>query len=309
MQPILLPLIKLLIKREYCFVLFFLSLTALTSYAQEDSLMNALEAEQVKVPEKVTGAFKSTRVINNHSMEMLAPGNLDVRILHRFGYINNGISELFGLDDASMRMGFDYGLTKDLNIGVGRSTFRKELDAFVKYRIWQQTTGTKNIPFSVILLQGISTWTEKSFTGKVSVEDRTAYYTQLIIGRKFSDKFSLQLMPTYLHRNMAFETGYNKANIALGIGSRMKISKRMALTLDYTHSFTDLPDNYYNALSFGIDIETGGHVFQMHFSNASGMNERAFITETTGDFFNGDIRFGFNLSRVFSLKKKKNSAF
>jgi hypothetical protein len=307
MQPTLLPTIKLFIKRKCFFVLCFLSVTALTSYAQDDSLMNALETEQAKVVERVTGAFKSTRVINNHSMEMLAPGNLDVRILHRFGYINNGIDEFFGLDDAAMRMGFDYGITKDLNIGVGRSTFRKELDAFLKYRIWQQSTGIKNIPFSVILLQGISTWTEKSFTGKVSVENRTAYYTQLIIGRKFSDKFSLQLMPTYLHRNMAFETGYNKANIALGLGSRIKVSKRMALTLDYTHSFTDLPDNYYNALSLGIDIETGGHVFQMHFSNASGMNERAFITETTGDFFKGDIRFGFNLSRVFSLKKKRST--
>ena len=287
------------------FLILFLGCVSIPAlYAQDDSLMVALEKEQVPATEKVTGAFKSTRVINNHSVEMLATGNLDVRILHRFGYLNNGIKEFFGLDDASMRMGFDYGLTNGLNIGIGRSTFRKELDGFIKYRIFHQTRGIKNFPFSVILLQGISTWTEKSFTGKVSAEDRTAYYTQLIIGRKFSDKFSLQLTPTYLHRNMAFETGYNKANFVLGIGSRMKVNKRMALTLDYTHSFTDLPDNYYNALSLGIDIETGGHVFQMHFSNSTGMNERAYITETTGNFLKGDIRFGFNLSRIFVVKKK-----
>lgn len=308
MRQILLLTTRLFMKRFLFLGLFLCSASALTLHAQEDSLMTALENEQEKRVEKVTGAFKSTRVINNHSMEMLAAGNLDVRILHRFGYVNDGIDEFFGLDDASMRMGFDYALSNDLNIGIGRSTFRKELDGFIKYRLLQQSTGLRNIPLSIILLQGVSTWTEKSFTGKVSTENRTAYYTQLIIGRKFSDKFSLQLSPTYLHRNMAFETGYRKANLALGVGSRMKISKRMALTLDYTHSFTDLPENYYNALSLGIDIETGGHVFQMHFSNASGMNERAFITETTGDFFNGDIRFGFNLSRVFSLKKKRRVA-
>ncbi|MCH5719695.1 DUF5777 family beta-barrel protein [Niabella hibiscisoli] len=258
--------------------------------------------------EPVTGAFKSSRVINGHSMDFIGRNVLDVRILHRFGIIKDGIGELFGLDQASMRLGFDYGITKNLTIGVGRSTLAKELDGFIKYRPIQQSKGKRNIPVSVILVAGstIATAQLASDAALTDTKHRIAYYSQVIIGRKFNDLFSLQLSPTYVHRNAVPATTDFNDTYALGIGSRVKLSKRVAFVADYHYVISGLDkDAYSNPLSIGFDIETGGHVFQLHFSNATGMNEKAFITNTTNSWGHGEIRFGFNLSRVFTMGKKK----
>ncbi len=163
--------------------------------AQDDllALVDSTDSRQ----EPVTGAFKSSRVINGHSMEFIGRNVLDVRILHRFGVIKDGIGELFGLDQASMRLGFDYGITKNLTIGIGRSTLAKELDGFVKYRPLQQSKGKRNIPVSVVLVAGstIATARFSPDTEHTATRHRMAYYTQVIIGRKFNDLFSLQLSP------------------------------------------------------------------------------------------------------------------
>lgn len=276
---------------------FFLLLPAI---AQD--LLKGLE-DSVPSPEKVAYAFKSTRVINAHSIEMLSKGNLDFRILHRFGRVNSGVSQWFGLDAASMRMSLDYGLTNDLMIGLGRSTFRKEVDGFVKARFLQQTTGGSHpMPFSLVLAAGSTIWTGASpTTVKPSTSDRTSYYLQLLIGRKFNERFSLQLSPMYLRRNMVDRPAEDFALFALGGGARYKVSQRIAFTIDYHHALSGIPAANTDPLSLGVDIETGGHVFQLHFTNAVGMNERAYITETTDQFFKGDIRFGFNLSRMFNI--------
>lgn len=282
-------------------ILCFVSLFSLTVVAQ-DSLLKDLEKEQ-KDNNKVTGAFKSSRVINGHSMEMLGAGMLDFRILHRFGPVKQGIGDLFGLDQASMRMGFDFGLSNDLTIGFGRTTFKKEYDAFIKYRLIQQAQmGT---PFSLVAVAGTSIFTYKSPDPlkPLTFNDRTGYYAQLIIGRKFNEAFSLQLSPTLVYRNM-IDPADKKTIYALGIGARHKISKRVAFVVDYSLVANGLPMSVgTNPLSIGVDIETGGHVFQLHFSNSTGMNERSFITETTNSWSKGEFQFGFNLSRIFSLKK------
>lgn len=254
--------------------------------------------------QKITQAFYSTRVIQSQSIEMLHKGNLDVRILHRFGPVDQGIKELFGLDQASMRMGFDYGISDHLTIGVGRSTYRKEYDALLKFRALQQSRGARAVPLSVILSAGamIRTADETALNGyKPDAGDRTSFYGQLIAGRKFNRQFSFQLIQTLLHMNYVNDGAQANTQYALGGGARYKLSKRLALTLEYNHVFTKLPQGYYDPLSAGLDIETGGHVFQLHFSNSTGMNERAFLTETTDRFFKGEIRFGFNLSRMFQL--------
>ena len=266
-----------------------------------DSMLN-----DNKGAEKVFGAFKSSRVIHGHSIEMIAAGDMDVRILHRFGPVSDGIKEFFGLDQASMRMGFDFGLTPNLSVGVGRSTYRKEYDGSVKWRIMQQSTGEKSFPVSIVLVGGFSAWTDDYFGNvKPNTADRFSYTTQLLLGRKFSDKFSLQISPTWLHQNLSPVTEATEDYFATGIGSRLKISKRTALTLDYHYVFNELPEGYYNPFGIGVDIETGGHVFQLHLSNTVGLAERAFLTETTDQFFKGEIRFGFNLSRMFTISKKK----
>jgi Membrane bound beta barrel domain (DUF5777) len=277
-----------------------------TAKAQDESMLKSIE-DSLPTTEKVTGAFKSTRVINAHSTEMLAKGNLDFRILHRFGFVSAGVKQLFGLDAASMRLSFDYGITNNIMIGIGRSTFRKEIDAFIKGRILQQTTGAKVMPISLLVAAGYAVNTEESFAivnKPKNIVDRSAYYVQTIIGRKFSSKFSLQLSPIFVHTNFPVNATDDQNIFAMGGGARYKVSKRIALTLDYHHPFGNLDSSYTAPLSLGVDIETGGHVFQLHFSNATGMNERAYITQTTGDFFKGDIRLGFNLSRMFKIGKK-----
>ena len=286
---------------------FFVSVSA-NLFAQDD-LLSLVGSDKPK-KERVKYAFKSPRVIQAHSMEFLNPGTMDLRILHRFGQLDQGYKNFFGLDQASMRLGFDFGIRHNLMAGVGRSTFKKEVDAFVKFAPVRQSTGSHSFPVTIALVSGITMdgmpWADPTRNNYFS--SRLAFYNQIIIGRKFSEGFTLQVSPTMVHKNLVQLNSDENDIYALGVGGRLKLSKRVAFTWDYTHTFVGMPDSgYYNPLSVGFDIETGGHVFQLHFSNATGMNERAFITETTGKWGKGEIRFGFNLSRVFQLKKRKVS--
>jgi hypothetical protein len=288
---------------HYALLVFALVTGAGQLQAQNDDLLKLVADSANK--EWTTGAFKSSRVINGHSMELIGRGVLDVRILHRFGLVSNGIENFFGLDQAAMRMGFDYGIAANLMIGVGRSTLNKELDAFLKYRVLRQG-GPSDFPFSVLVVPGIALNTTQSLdTVKKEFSSRLAYYGQVIIGRKFSNAFSLQLSPIVVHRNEVLGTGDENTTWALGIGGRLKISRRTAFVVDYHPILAGRAANTKDPLSVGFDIETGGHVFQLHFSNSAGMNEKAFITGTRDDFWKGDIRFGFNLSRVFQVSKHR----
>jgi hypothetical protein len=256
--------------------------------------------------------FKTTRVINGHSVETIGKGILDIKISHRFSTLNRGLYELFGLDNASMRMGGDYGITDRLMIGVGRSTFQKQYDGFVKYKLMRQSSGYRANPVTVSLMGGIMVKTLKSPDPaiKIKLNDNLYYTAQLLIARKFSDNFSLQLMPTMVHHNLV--KGVNDPNdiFAIGIGARQKITKRTSINGEYYIVTGDKLPNTYNSLSFGFDIETGGHVFQLHFTNSTGMTERTFISETDGRWGKGDIHFGFNIARVFVIggKKKREKA-
>lgn len=288
--------------------LIYLVSAQLSAQNNGDDLLSLLGNENTT--ERITNAFKSPRVINSHSIEMLAPGTMDFRILHRFGPVNGGYYQLFGLDQASMRMGFDFGLTPNLMAGFGRSTAKKEVDAFVKYRILWQSKGERNIPISLVWVSGATVnglkepFSEPEVT--VTFSRRLSYYHALIVGRKFGERLSLQLEPTVVHRNIVDSKVIANDWYALGFGGRFKLNKRIAITWDYSYAFNRFPGNpTYNPLSLGFDIETGGHVFQLHFSNATGMNERAYISDANENWLKGGIRFGFNLSRVFQIKKQK----
>jgi hypothetical protein len=275
-------------------------------FAQDDLLALVSKPEDVK-KEYISNAFKSSRVVNGHSMEMIGKGVMDLRILHRFGLANSGFNNLYGLDQANMRFGFDYGVSKNLTLGIGRSNVGKEWDGFIKFRpIWQAKGGKRPSPVSVVLVSGATyttlPWSDPSRENFTS--SRMAFYNEIIIGRKFNDQFSFQLAPTFVHRNLVSQATEENDVYALGIGGRIKISKRTAFVVDYHHVIRGLDMDIYKApLSIGFDIETGGHVFQLHFSNSTGMNEKSFITKTTNSWGKGEIRFGFNLSRVFTASK------
>jgi hypothetical protein len=290
-------------------LLILLTTLVVNKSKAQDSDMLKLVGEDVPKREYVYNAFKSPRIIMSHSMEMLRPGVLDFRILHRFGRVNGGAYEFFGLDGpAAVRLGLDYGITGNLTVGIGRSTFNKELDGFLKYRALQQATGQKPIPFSLVLVGGTTITTLKwsDPTRQNYFSSRVAYYGQLILGRKFSEAFTLQIMPSILHRNLVPNDADPNDLYAAGIGGRIKISKRVSLNADYHYVFNNnSAAGYHNPLSIGFDLETGGHVFQLHFTNSKGMNERAFLANTEYDWADGDIFFGFNISRSFQIKKKK----
>ena len=292
----------------------FLLLICCSAFAHQvlaQDLLSMLDDSVPTTTEKVKNAFKSTRVINAHSAEMLAEGSLDFRILHRFGEISDGIEELYGLDQASMRMSFDYGIKDWINVGFGRSTYKKELDGFVKVRLLWQTKGKKNFPFSLTYAGGatINTLPNPYPEYEYYFSNRVTYYHELIFCRKFNTNFTLQVTPVLLHYNFVEKADDPNDLYSIEFGGRYKFSKRLAFVLDYNYRINK-PDNdsYNNYIGVGLDIETGGHVFQLHFSNSVGMNERAYITETSGDFFKGEIRFGFNLSRVFTVKDRKHKS-
>ncbi|MBS4065196.1 MAG: hypothetical protein KGZ74_11590 [Chitinophagaceae bacterium] len=299
-----------MIKKTGLFI--FSVMMVLAVKAQEIDLDKMLEEEQKKEQKNkvqfTEATFKTTRIIHGHSIENTAPGILDLKISHRFGQINGGLYEFFGLDNASMRWGFDYGLSPKLTIGFGRSTYQKQYDLFFKYKILRQSTGKVNMPVSLSLMSTAMVqtlkWTNPTAPNKFS--SRLYYAYQLLLARKFSENTSLQLMPVMVHYNLVPKATDPNDIIALGIGGRQKISKRVSINFEYYYQLPEYKfDATTNSLSIGFDIETGGHVFQLHFTNSPGMTERIFVSETYGRWDKGDILFGFNVSRVFSFKKRK----
>lgn len=292
--------------RNYLIALVAVGLVCFFSpaFSQEDDLLSLLEEEETT--DYVTASFKTNRVINLHSLESTSAGVLDIKISHRFGTLNRGAYELFGLDNATIRIGGDYGITDQLTVGIGRSSFEKTYDGFVKYKFLRQSTGKKVMPISAALFASAAInslkWQNPDRENYFS--SRLYYSYQLIVGRKFSESFSLQLSPTLVHRNLVRTKDESHDVYALAAAGRIKLSKRVAANAEYIYVFDDqLAPGYRNSLSLGFDIETGGHVFQLHFTNSTSMIEKGFVTETSGKWGNGDIHFGFNVSRVFTVKR------
>ena len=290
------------------FAIAVLTLSTALGHAYAQDLMDILGDDKPKT-EYAYATFKTTRIINGQSIENPASGVLLFMISHHFGALNSGAYNFFGLDKSTIRLGLDYGVNDFLSVGIGRSVWEKTFDASFKLKILRQSTGERNMPVSL-------SWYSSMALKSQSFQDtsRTNYFTsrlsftnQLLIARKISNSLSLQLTPTFIHKNLVpFAVSQNDI-FAVGFGGRYKITQRMALNAEY---FYLLPGNtastYQNCMSVGVDIETGGHVFQFHLTNAQPMFDRAFITETTGKWSKGDIFFGFNISRVFTIKKPKS---
>jgi hypothetical protein len=295
---------------KYFITYLFLLLTVFLTNAQEEDLLSLLEEEETT--ERVSASFKTTRIINGHSIENTSGGVLDFKISHRFGFINSGARNLFGLDVADMRIGFDYGLSDRLMIGIGRSNLEKSYDAFLKCKLLWQSKGQKAIPISISYLVGLSIKTIpfQNPDRENYVSSKLFYHHQLLLARKFNEDLSIQIMPTLVHRNLVRNLTEKNDVLSLGFAGRQKLSKRTSINIEYYYVFENqLAPGYTNSLSVGFDIETGGHVFQLHFTNSRSMNYRGFIGETTGRWENGDIRFGFNVSRVFTIKRPKVKEF
>ena len=292
--------------------LILLLLAPFAMYAQD--LLDMLDEMEEEKREFTIATFKTTRVVNAQSIEMPAPGVMQLNISHRFGKLNGGFYDLFGLDQANMRFDFEYGLTPWLALGVGRSNINKTYDGSLKLKLLRQSSGKFVMPISLAYAGGIAVntlrWADPDRENFFS--SRLTYYHQLLIARKFGDRLSLQLTPTVIHRNLVATTQDENDVYAVGIGGRFKVSGGVTVNAEYFYLLPGWPGTGYtagineNSLSIGVDIETGGHVFQLIFSNSLGMTPNYFVTETFDTWQSGGVRFGFNLSRVFTVSKKAN---
>ncbi len=270
-----------------------------------DSLLQAsMQDEETTKP----AIFRSSTIANSHSVTLLYPGTLDFRIEHRFGQLNTGAYELWGLDYAEIHLSFEYGISDWLLVGAGRGTYEKTYDAFFRVKPLTQTKGAENFPLSLAWQSGMYMNTLR-FIGDFDgyrLNQRLEQVHQIMIARNFGELFSAQLMPSYLRRTPIPALPEQTDLVAMGTGISIKITNSFSLNVEYFHLLNE--DNtlssvqLYNPLSVGFDLETGGHIFQLIFTNSLAMTEHGIIGNTTGNWMDGDIHFGFNISRIFGLK-------
>ena len=275
-------------------------------FAQDD-LMNMISEEKPTI-EYTDATFKTTLLVIGQSIENPPVGNLIFNVQHRFGAINSGSYDFFGLDQAVTRIAFQYGLAEWLGIGIGRSSYKKTYDGWVKAKFLRQSTGLRKMPVSIDYYGNIAVsalkWSEPDRTNFFS--SRLSFANQLLIARKFSPGVSIQLVPTHVHYNLVETKEDDNDVFSLGAGGRFKISKRVSINFEYYYIISQQTRKQYtDPFSIGFDIETGGHVFQLYVSNAEGLIEEHIMGRTSGKWWNGDIHFGFNVSRAFTLKKPK----
>lgn len=282
-----------------------ISLLATARVSSQDDLMD-LFGEEEPITEFAYATFKTTRICVGQSIENPPNGNLIFIVSHHFGAINQGFQEFFGLDQATTRIGFEYGVNDWLALGIGRSTLNKTFDGFVKAKLLRQSSGARNMPLSVSYFgsTAISSLKWQDPDRKNYFTSRMSYTHQLLIARKFSNALSLQLMPTLIHRNLVAREIDENDVFAIGAGGRAKISNRVSINAEYYYLLPgQTADDFYNTFTIGFDIETGGHVFQLFATNARGAIEPYYIAQSGGSWLNGDIHIGFNITRVFTIKR------
>ena len=280
-------------------LVFFICSSCVFSQDDLESLLDPITETT-----NVINTFKSTRIINNHSVEMFDTRQLDFRISHRFGLLNTGAYELYGLDQAKIRICLEYGLMKNMMIGIGRSSYQKTYDGYIKYALIQQSKGQNRIPFSCVYFSNVSINSERKGYADYPMTGRMSFGNQLLIASKINTELSIQIMPTWVHWNMVQFNSDPNDIILLGLGFRYLITKSLSINGEYLYRFNESDYNkdiYHNSFSIGVDIETGGHVFQLHLSNSMPMHESGFMTRTQSDWFDGGVHFGFNISREFNL--------
>ena len=282
----------------------------LISFSQED-LLDELNKDAVE-DKTVQAAFKGLKVVNFESTKLANAKDFYFVVAHRFGTVKNGFDDLFGLDNAVTQLKFIYGVNDWLNIGAARSSFQKKYGVHAKYRLINQVETSVPVTIVGYNLVTVNTALDKDLFANLEFSDRVTYTSQVLISRKFSEDFSMLLAPTFIYENLATRSVEVLANedilnhdeensqFAVGLGGRYKLTTRWSINADYgIHLNRNSNSSFRNPLSIGVDLETGGHVFQMHFTNAQAMFEEGFIVQGQGDWGDGDFFFGFNLSRVF----------
>lgn len=264
------------------------------AYSQEDLLK---DIDTLKTTETSPPAFKALQVVTAQSTKLSAKNEWYIVVAHRFGDISTGFKNFFGLDDASTKLGVIYGVTDGLSLSFSRETNMKTFEGAAKYRLVKQND---NFPLDIVgyNVMAVNTDLDKDNYPHLKFGDRLSYLTQALISRRFNDQFSLQLTPSYVHKNLYDPNIEDKNQFLAGLGGRYKVSKRISVNAEYFVNF-DNHSFYKNPLSLGVDIETGGHVFQLLFTNSQLNSDIGYLSNATGEWGKGHIFFGFNLYRVF----------
>ncbi len=279
-------------------------------FSQED-LLNELEGD-VTIDKTVSSVFKTLKIVNFESTKLASKKDLYLIVAHRFGSVKNGIDDFFGLDYSVTQIKFIYGFTDWLNVGLARSSRDKKYGLHAKYRLKPQVEDGFPVTIVGYNLVTVNTSLKDDNYPNIDFQDKLTYTSQILVSRKFNENLSLLIAPSYIHENLATRSfveqsdgstiAYDEENdqFVIGVGGRYKVSKRVSINLDYgIHLNRNGNSVYNNPLSIGADIETGGHVFQVHFTNAQAMFEEGFMVQGEGDWSDGDFFFGFNLVRVF----------
>ena len=275
----------------------------------QDDLLSEIDTTATDVT--VESAFKSLKIVNLESTKLAAKGDFYFIVAHRFGFIDKGFDDYFGLDNANTQLKFLYGVNDWLTVHIGRSGFQETYDLAAKYRLYSQKEN--GFPVTIVGFNSVAINSElkEEDYPNLKFENRLSYVAQVLISRKFSDKLSLEIAPSVFHENtlrdildennaVILPNPQDNTQFAVGLGGRYKLTSRWSVNVDYAaHLNRASQSNYKNPLSIGVDLETGGHVFQMHFTNAQAMHETGYLGQTVGDWSKGEIAFGFNLVRVF----------
>ena len=278
-------------------VIIITALLASSFANAQDNLLGMLAVSDE--PNYIGYLFKGTKIVNAQSVELPAQGVLQFNIQHRFGTLNSGLYNLYGLDFAQVRLSFDYGIADWLAVSIGRSSSLKVIDANSKIRLKRQVK--EGFPVTIVLNSAayLKQWQENQVQEYFVFGNQLSYTHQILLARKINRDLTLQLSPTIIHYNLVEMQKESHDRYSLGIGGRQKLTQRISLNAEYFYQLNERRNN--NIFSLGFDIETGGHVFQLHLSNSPAMIDSEFITQTTGEWLKGDIYFGFNISRVFTI--------
>ena len=267
-------------------------------YSQED-LLSEIDTD-ADTPVYASAIFKGLKVINFESTKLVAKGGFNFIVSLRFGTVKNGFKNLFGLDEAVTHLNFVYGISDHFNVSASRSSNQKIYEVATKFRLARQEEG--KMPFTLVGYSSVlaNTALDTDNLPKLDFKHRLSYVAQLLISRKITNELSLIASPTFFHDNYVIDDTQKNSQYGLGLGGRYKLGSRWSVNMEYgMHLNRSSTSLYNNPFSIGVDLETGGHVFQLHFTNSQSMNTNGVFGTSTGDWGEGDVYFGFNLARSF----------
>jgi hypothetical protein len=292
-------------RTKLCLLIFLLAGVLAGANAQEKVKKGPLAPVDY-----ATSTFNGTRVVVGESSEIQERGDLAFVFSHHFGAINTGYENLFGLKQSQVRLGLEYGATKWLGLGVGLNTLQNTWDGFLKFKVLRQSRGGKKMPLTLTVYTSMAVYTTKweDPDRKNYTASRISYATQIILARKFGERFSLQIAPTYVHLNLVPSWEDHNNIFSLGGAAKFKISDVVSLNAEYYYLFPKqiVSTPAYSTFSFGVDIVTSRHIFQIFLTNAMGENMESIVTRTSGTWWNGDIFLGFNIYRLFTIVRNKD---